>query len=73
MVDLCESIPISEDISCWKRDYTPGPLSEKEFEQFFHEGFVIKYDLFTPETLQPVIESIDRLVDELAEQLFQAV
>ena len=31
--------PLSKDIAAWRREYTPGPLTEEEFHQFFEDGF----------------------------------
>jgi hypothetical protein len=65
--------PLSKDIAAWRREYTPGPLTEEEFHQFFEDGFVLKRDLFQKDELQPVIDGIERVVDDLAQELYQAV
>ncbi|KAL4450112.1 hypothetical protein ABPG77_010781 [Micractinium sp. CCAP 211/92] len=53
----------------WVRPWTPGLLSPEELEQYWQDGFVVKHGVFTPQELQPVMEAIDRMVDELAERL----
>ena len=65
--------PLAKEIASWQREYTPGPLTEEEFYQFFEDGFLIKYNLFQPEQLKPVTDSIERVVDDLAQELYQAV
>lgn len=73
MVDRSYYSPFADHIAAWQPAYTPGPLTEKEFEQFFHDGFVIKHQLIEQEQLQSVIEGVERVVDQLAEELFQGV
>jgi len=65
--------PISKDIESWQRDYTPGPLTQDEFYQFFEDGFVIKHNLLKQDQLEATIHGIERAVDELAQELYQAV
>jgi len=65
--------PISKDIESWQRDYTPGPLTQDEFYQFFEDGFVIKHNLLKVDQLEATIHGIERAVDELAQELYQAV
>lgn len=65
--------PLSNDIAAWKRDYTPGPLTQDEFNQFFEDGFVIKHDLLKRDQLQSAIQGLEQLVDELAQNLYKAV
>jgi hypothetical protein len=47
-------------------------LSDAQIRQFHEDGFVIVRDFFTPRQLQPVIDWIDDLVDDLAERLWAA-
>jgi hypothetical protein len=48
------------------------PLSDTQLRQFQQDGFVIVPDFFSREQLQPVIDWINKLVDELAEKLYAA-
>ena len=64
---------MANGISMWKRDYTPGPLTQEEFCQFFDDGFVMKDDLLKRDQLESVIKSIENVVDELARDLYKAV
>ena len=72
-IDRSYYSPLSNEIASWQRDYTPGPLTRDEFYQFFEDGFVIKHDLLKQDQLESVIRGIERLVDELAQELYQAV
>jgi len=45
-------------------------LTDQQVKQFFEDGYVIIPKFFTKEEIQPVMDAIDRLVDELAEDLF---
>lgn len=72
-VDRSYYPPLSKEIESWQRDYTPGPLTEEEFRQFFEDGFVIKHNLIKHDQLESVIHSIEGVVDELAQELHQAV
>ncbi|CAF1351083.1 unnamed protein product [Rotaria sp. Silwood1] len=71
-IDRSYYSPLSNEIASWQRDYTPGPLTQNEFYQFFEDGFVIKHNLLQRDQLEPVIQSIERVVDELAQELYQA-
>lgn len=53
----------------WVRSWTPGLLSPEELEQYWRDGFVVKHGVFTPQELRPVMDAIDRMVEELAERL----
>ncbi|CAF0804958.1 unnamed protein product [Rotaria sp. Silwood1] len=64
--------PLSTEIASWQREYTPGPLTEDEFRQFFEDGFVIKRDLLTRDLLESAIHGIEKVVDEVAQDLFKA-
>lgn len=63
---------IAKEISMWQRDYTPGPLTQEEFYQFFEDGFVIKHDLIKRDQLESVIKGVERTVEELAQDLHKA-
>ena len=67
-----ESNELSEVVKKWIIPFTPGILTEKELDQFFSEGYVIKHGLFSKEELQPAISEIEKLVDDLANLLFKA-
>jgi hypothetical protein len=47
-------------------------LTQAQVDRYFDDGFLIVHDLFAPAELQPVMDEIDGLVDELAEDLFAA-
>jgi hypothetical protein len=72
-VDRSYYPPLSKEIASWQRDYTPGPLTQDEFNQFFEDGFVIKHGLLKRDQLESVIHGIERVVDELAQELYRAV
>jgi hypothetical protein len=44
--------PLSKEIASWQRDYTPGPLTQDEFYQFFEDGFVIKHNLLKKRSIR---------------------
>ena len=48
------------------------PLTDTELQQLQEDGFLIVRDFFRPEQLAPVIEWVERLVDELANRLYDA-
>jgi hypothetical protein len=72
-VDRSYYPPLSKEIASWQRDYTPGPLTQDEFYQFFEDGFVLKHGILKQDQLEPVIHSIERVVDELAQELYRGV
>jgi hypothetical protein len=72
-VDRSYYTPLSKEISSWQRDYTPGPLTQDEFYQFFEDGFVIKHGLLKRDQLESVIHGLERVVDELAQERYRAV
>jgi hypothetical protein len=72
-VDRSYYPPLSKEIATWQRDYTPGPLTQDEFYRFFEDGFVIKHNLLKRDQLETVIHGIERVVDELAQELHRAV
>src|ERR1700690_456876 len=47
-------------------------LSQAQVDQYFNDGFLIVEDLFAPAELQPVMDEIDGIVDDLAERLYTA-
>jgi len=48
-------------------------LTQEEFYQFFEDGFVIKQNLLKRDQLETTIHGIECVVDELAQELYQAV
>ncbi|CAF0803587.1 unnamed protein product [Adineta steineri] len=64
--------PLSKEIASWQHNYIPGPLTQDEFYQFFEDGFVVKHNLLKQDQLQSTIHGIERVVDELAQELYQA-
>lgn len=59
----------SKVIQNWRREYTDGPLTPLQIEQFWRDGFTIKHNVFSRDALQPTIKSLEFLVDQLAEKL----
>jgi len=47
----------------WRRPYSPGPLTEAEFEQYWDQGYVIKRGLLTQDDINPCLQAIDRWDD----------
>lgn len=47
-------------VSGWRRPYTPGPLTEAEFKQYWDQGHVIKQGLLTQDDLNPCYAAIER-------------
>ena len=72
-VDRSYYPPLGADVAAWQRPYTAGPLTEDEYEQFFQDGFVVKHNVLSDEQLKSVIAGIERTVEEVAQELFQAV
>jgi len=64
--------PMSSSIKEWNRDWTPGPLTPDELKHFFEYGYVLKNEVFSASELQPTMDSISLLVDNLARRLFAA-
>jgi len=60
------------DVAYWRRPYSRGPLTEKEFNMFHQEGFVLKPDFFRKEELKPTVESLEAMVELLAQRLYKA-
>jgi len=44
----------------WRRPYTPGPLTEAEFEHYWEQGYVIKQGLLTQDDIKPCLAAIER-------------
>ncbi|EGD83021.1 hypothetical protein PTSG_12054 [Salpingoeca rosetta] len=63
---------LQDKVDAWKGPYTPGPLTEAEFEQFFTDGFVLKRDILTPDLLHAAQGEVEKEVDEVARALFAA-
>ena len=57
-------------VADWRTEWTPGPLTPQETDQFWEHGFVVK-KLFEPAELQPAIDAIEQLVEDLAQVLSQ--
>ncbi|XP_046567731.1 1-deoxypentalenic acid 11-beta-hydroxylase-like [Haliotis rubra] len=51
------------------KEKKPGHLSGDQIKKFFHEGFVVVEDFFSPEDLQPCRDAVEKLVDEFAQNL----
>ena len=47
-------------------------LTQDQLDQYREDGFLIVRDFFRPDQLQPVIQWINGVVDELAEKLYAA-
>src|SRR4051794_30306785 len=47
-------------------------LSEEQLRQYREDGFLIVRDFFGRDELQPVMDWIDQLVDDLAHRLYAA-
>ncbi len=47
-------------------------LSKAQVDRYFEDGFLIVEDLFAAAELQPVMDEIDGIVDDLAERLYAA-
>lgn len=45
-------------------------LTDSQLRQYRNDGFLIVEDFFRPEELQPVIDEVEAMVDELAERLY---
>lgn len=56
-------------VANWTHPYRQGVLTELEMKQLWEDGFVIKHNLFSPKELQPSMDAIDKLVDDLANKL----
>ncbi len=48
------------------------PLTTRQLEQYFSEGFLIVPDFFTQQELEPVMAEVNGLVDRLANRLYEA-
>ena len=47
-------------------------ISDDDVQRYFDDGFLIVEDLFTRSELQPVLDAIEGIVDEMAERLYAA-
>lgn len=44
----------------WRRSYSPGPLTEQEFNQYWDDGFVIKRGLLSQQhDIEPCLKAIE--------------
>lgn len=50
----------------------PGQLPEEKVKQFFDQGFLVVEKFFQPEELNPAIDAVNTLVEELAQKLYKA-
>lgn len=50
----------------------PGQLPEEKIKQFFEQGFLVVEKFFQPEELNPAIDAVNTLVEELAQKLYKA-
>lgn len=55
-----------------KLPFTPGPLTEEEFAQYWEQGFLIKQGLTDAQILRNARDAIDAEVDIVAEALYKA-
>jgi hypothetical protein len=49
-------------VSGWCRPYSPGPLTEAEYEQYWQQGYIIKRGLLTQDDINPCLAAIERWV-----------
>ena len=54
------------------KEKKPGHLEQWQIDQYFEKGYVVVPEFFSKEELQPAIDSIEELVDALAEKLYKA-
>ena len=54
------------------KEKKPGQIEEWQIDQYFEKGYVVIPEFFTKEELQPAIDSIEELVDTLADKLYKA-
>ncbi len=47
-------------VTGWRRPYSPGPLTEAEFEQYWQQGYVIKRGLLAQDDITPCLAAIER-------------
>jgi hypothetical protein len=70
--DATSSAAGADVLASWRRPYTPGPLTEAEFEAYWRDGFIIKRGLLSYADLAPCLTAIERRVDEVAARLAAA-
>ncbi|KAL5008242.1 hypothetical protein ScPMuIL_013823 [Solemya velum] len=54
------------------KEKKPGQMSPEQVKEFFDDGFTHIENIFTDEELQPSIDALKRIVDELAQKLYKA-
>lgn len=54
------------------KELKPGQLPEKLIKQYFEEGYLIIEDFFKPEELEACKDTLEILVEELAQKLYKA-
>lgn len=54
------------------KELRPGQLPEKDVKKFFDEGFLLVKDFFRPEELNPAVDAVNALVEELAQKLYSS-
>ncbi len=47
-------------------------LSDEQVRQYLDDGFLVVEDVFSRQEMQPALDEFERIVDEVAEQLFEA-
>lgn len=63
---------LAPNMQAWVRPFRPGPLSEDQLNQFFAQGYTIARGLLSEEDLQPAIDSINKLMDDVTAKLIAA-
>eukprot|EP00878_Enallax_costatus_P033667 GHUV01037211.1.p1 GENE.GHUV01037211.1~~GHUV01037211.1.p1 ORF type:complete len:250 (+),score=60.86 GHUV01037211.1:258-1007(+) len=65
-----QAMPLALD---WRRPYSPGPLTEHEFNQYWEDGFVIKRGLLSKQhDIEPCLRAIEDIVEGVASKLASA-
>ncbi|XP_046370068.2 uncharacterized protein LOC124144624 [Haliotis rufescens] len=54
------------------KERKPGQLPYEDIVKYFKEGYIVVRDFFTPEELQPCRDAVEKMVDALAQKLYQA-
>jgi hypothetical protein len=70
----CEILPdaYEETTNSSPRPLHPSLSTQQQLHRFFHDGFLIKSNLFAPSELQPIMDDIEQQVDSLASILLSA-
>lgn len=64
---------LAQAVQGWTREWTPGPLTPAELTQFWEDGFVVKEGILAGEQcIENAIESVNGMVDTIAQRLKQA-